>query len=133
MLRTTTRQGRPAPVDAAAPLPPRERASRRARRAPLASRAAVRAALSRPTANRPHRITRRLVETGSVDSLRGWLGVRPGEGRLVALAATTVFCVIALNVVTIGTATALVLGTHRASVLPPLYAVGAGLSILMTL
>jgi HEAT repeat protein len=68
-----------------------------------------------------------------VASLRGWLGVRPDEGRLVALAATTVFCVIALNVVTTGTATALVLGAYSASVLPPLYAVGAGFSILMTL
>ncbi|MBN1605829.1 MAG: cyclic nucleotide-binding domain-containing protein [Polyangiaceae bacterium] len=66
-------------------------------------------------------------------SLRGWLGVRPGEGRLVALAATTILCVVALNVVTIGTATALVLGAYPASVLPPLYAVGAGFSILVTL
>jgi hypothetical protein len=68
-----------------------------------------------------------------VASLRGWLEVRPGEGRLVALAATTVSCVVALNVVTIGTATALVLGGYPASVLPPLYAVGAGFSIIMTL
>jgi hypothetical protein len=49
------------------------------------------------------------------------------------LAATTVCCVVALNVVTIGTATALVLGAYPASVLPPLYAAGAGFSILMTL
>jgi len=68
-----------------------------------------------------------------VGSFGGWVGVRPGEGRLVALAAATICCVIALNVVTIGTATALVLGAHRAAVLPPLYAVGAALSIVMTL
>ncbi len=74
-----------------------------------------------------------MKDAAEVLGIRGLVDVRPGEAALVVYAVATAFFVVSLNVVAIGTTTALVLGEHAPTVLPRLYSAGAVFSILATL